>query len=73
MAQSVEMTRALKAQGVPSELHVAPDEGHVWGRPGHQLYKMNTEIEWFEKYVRHLPYTPEIVPTANDVKVVPNP
>jgi dipeptidyl aminopeptidase/acylaminoacyl peptidase len=73
MAQAMEMNRALKAQGVPSEVHVAPDEGHIWLRPVHQLYKMNTEIEWFEKYARNLPYTPEIPPTANDPTVVPTP
>ena len=31
MAQAIEMNRALKAQGVPSEVHVAPDEGHDLG------------------------------------------
>jgi len=73
MAQSVEMSRALKAQGVPSELHIAPNEDHDWTRPIHQLYKMNTEIDWFEKYARDLPYTPEPVPTANDPAVLPTP
>ena len=34
---------------------------------------MNTEIEWFEKYARNLPYTPETAPTANDTTVVPTP
>ena len=73
MAQSVEMNRALKAQGVPSELHIAPNEGHDWAQPGHQLYKMNTEIGWLEKYARNLPYTPEPAPTTNDPTVVPAP
>jgi dipeptidyl aminopeptidase/acylaminoacyl peptidase len=71
MAQSVEMHRALKALGVPSELHIAPDEGHTWLRPVHQLYKMNTEIAWFERYALDRGYTPEIVPQANDPAVVP--
>jgi dipeptidyl aminopeptidase/acylaminoacyl peptidase len=71
MAQAIEMNRALRAQGVPSELHVAPDEGHIWTRPVHQLYKMNTEMAWFEKYARNLPYTPETPPDANDAVVVP--
>jgi dipeptidyl aminopeptidase/acylaminoacyl peptidase len=73
MAQSVEMNRALKAQGVPSELNIAPGEGHTWLKPGHQLYKMNTELEWFEKYARNLPYTSEAVPSANDPTVLPTP
>lgn len=73
MAQAIEMNRALRAQGVPSEVHVAPGEGHIWTQPAHQLYKMNTEIGWFEKYARNLPYTPEAAPTANDPTVVPTP
>lgn len=72
-AQATEMYRALKAQGVPSEVHIAPLEGHDWVQPVHQLYKMNKEIEWFEKYARKLPYTWEPVPTANDSTVVPTP
>jgi dipeptidyl aminopeptidase/acylaminoacyl peptidase len=71
MAQSVEMNRALKAQGVPSELHIAPDEDHDWTHPAHQLYKMNAEIGWLEKYSRNLAYTPEPVPTSNDPSVLP--
>jgi dipeptidyl aminopeptidase/acylaminoacyl peptidase len=47
-AQSIEIVRALKAQGVPSELHIAPGEGHIWLSPSHQLHKMNAELEWFE-------------------------
>jgi dipeptidyl aminopeptidase/acylaminoacyl peptidase len=73
MAQSIEMNRALRAQGVPSELHVAPGEGHTWSQPRHQLYKMNAEIEWFERYARQLPYTPEAVPAENNTKIVPAP
>jgi dipeptidyl aminopeptidase/acylaminoacyl peptidase len=73
MAQSVEMVRALKAQGVPSELYSYPGEGHTIQKPSHQLHKMNTEMTWFNKYLRGLPYTPEPDPTANDPKVVPAP
>lgn len=63
MSQSIEMSRALKAQGVPAELHIAPNEGHDWTQPYHQLYKMNSEIEWIERYTRQLPYTPEEIPS----------
>jgi dipeptidyl aminopeptidase/acylaminoacyl peptidase len=73
MAQSVEMVRALKALGVPSDLNAYPGEGHTISKPAHQLHKMNTEMAWFNKYVRGLPYTPEPVPTENDAKVVPAP
>ena len=52
MSQAIEMSRALKAQGVATELHIAPNEGHDWAQPAHQLYKMNVEMEWFERYTR---------------------
>jgi dipeptidyl aminopeptidase/acylaminoacyl peptidase len=73
MAQSVEMSRALRAQGVPTEVNAAPNEGHGWTQPGHELSKMNIEIGWFEKYARNLPYTPESAPTANVATVLPTP
>ena len=31
MSQAIEISRALKAQGVPTELHIAPGEGHDLG------------------------------------------
>jgi dipeptidyl aminopeptidase/acylaminoacyl peptidase len=73
MAQSVEMVRALQAQDVPAELYSFPGEGHTVAKPVHQLFKMNTEMEWFDKYLRDLPFTPEPVPAENDSKVVPAP
>ncbi len=65
MSQAMELSRAIKAQGVASEVHIAPREGHDWVQPAHQLYKMNVEMEWVEKYVRNLPYTPEPIPAQN--------
>lgn len=73
MAQAVEMHRALKALGVPSELHVAPNEPHDWVQPRHQLHKMNAEMAWFEKYVRDAPYAPEAAPTESETSVLPAP
>ena len=73
MAQAVEMHRALKALGVPSELHVAPNEPHDWIQPRHQLHKMNAEMAWFEKYVRDAPYAPEAAPTESETSVLPAP
>ena len=49
MPQSVEMYRALKSNGVPTHLYVAPREPHGWAELRHQLFKLNAEIEWFEK------------------------
>ena len=63
MSQSIEMSRALKAQGVATELHIAPNEGHDWAQPAHQLYKMNAEMDWIERYTRQVEYQPEAIPT----------
>jgi dipeptidyl aminopeptidase/acylaminoacyl peptidase len=72
MSQAVEMSRALRAQGVATDLMIAPNEGHDWTQPVHQLAKMNLEMEWFARYVRGLPYTPETAPAKNDAGVVPH-
>lgn len=60
--QSVEMYRALKGNGVPTRLYVAPRELHSWRELRHRLFKMNVELEWFEKYARGKPYVWERAP-----------
>jgi dipeptidyl aminopeptidase/acylaminoacyl peptidase len=62
MPQSVEMYRALKSNGVPTRLYVAPREPHVWGELRHQLFKMNVELDWFAKYALKQPYVWEKAP-----------
>jgi dipeptidyl aminopeptidase/acylaminoacyl peptidase len=62
--QSVEMYRALKSLGVPTHLYVAPREPHGWGELRHELFKVNVELDWFEKYVTERPYTWEKAPGA---------
>jgi len=69
MPQSIEMYRALKANGVPTHLYVAPREPHGWGELRHQLYKVNAEIEWFEKYATKRPFAWEKAP-GDDKKEV---
>jgi dipeptidyl aminopeptidase/acylaminoacyl peptidase len=69
MPQSIEMYRALKANGVPTHLYVAPREPHGWGELRHQLYKVNAELEWFEKYATKRPFTRETAP-GDDKKEV---
>jgi dipeptidyl aminopeptidase/acylaminoacyl peptidase len=64
MAQSVEMYRALRSNGVPTRLLVAPREGHQWAELRHQLHKANAELEWFERHVRGQEYTWESGPAA---------
>ena len=60
--QSVEMYRALKHNGVPTRLYMAPREPHGWGELRHQLFKINAELEWFETHVMHRPYTWSVAP-----------
>jgi dipeptidyl aminopeptidase/acylaminoacyl peptidase len=66
--QSVEMYRALKSNGVPTHLYVAPREPHGWGELRHQLFKVNVELDWFERYVTKRPYTWETPPGDADKK-----
>jgi dipeptidyl aminopeptidase/acylaminoacyl peptidase len=62
MPQSVEMYRALKSNGVPTHLYIAPREPHSWGELRHQLFKLNAEIEWFEKHATRRSFTWEKAP-----------
>jgi hypothetical protein len=50
---------------VPTHLYMAPREGHGWGELRHALYKMNIELEWFEKYAMGRSYTFEKAPDEN--------
>jgi dipeptidyl aminopeptidase/acylaminoacyl peptidase len=62
LPQSIEMWRALRANGVPTRLYVAPREGHQWGELRHHIAKANAELEWFERYARGRVYTFEKTP-----------
>ncbi|MCU1383080.1 MAG: hypothetical protein JWL71_1777 [Acidobacteria bacterium] len=62
--QSVEMFRALRSLNVPTQLVVAPNEGHVWGAIPHLLRKANVELEWFEKYINGRAYVWEKAPAS---------
>lgn len=62
LPQSIEMYRALKSNGVPTHLYVAPREGHGWTELRHRLFKLQIEMEWFEKHANNRGYTWERVP-----------
>jgi dipeptidyl aminopeptidase/acylaminoacyl peptidase len=72
MAQSVEMYRALKSNGVPTHLYIAPREGHGWTELRHRLFKLQIEMEWFEKHIHNRGYTWERVP-GEEKKDAPKP
>ena len=62
--QSVEMFRALRSLNVPTELLIAPNEGHDWRGLQHVWRKATVELEWFEKYLYGRAYTPEKPPSS---------
>ena len=66
MPQSVEMHRALRSLDVPTHLYVAPREGHGWRELRHQLFKMNVELDWFERHVTGRPYAWEQAPAESE-------
>jgi dipeptidyl aminopeptidase/acylaminoacyl peptidase len=66
MAQSVEMYRALKSNRVPTHLYVAPREPHGWGELRHGLFKMNVELDWFEKHAMNRPFAWEEAPRETE-------
>jgi dipeptidyl aminopeptidase/acylaminoacyl peptidase len=60
--QAVEMYRGLESNGVPTHLYIAPREPHGFGELRHQLFKVNVELEWFEKWANTRAYTWEKAP-----------
>jgi dipeptidyl aminopeptidase/acylaminoacyl peptidase len=68
--QSVELYRALKANGVDTHLYIAPREPHGWRELRHGLFKVNVEIDWFERHVRGIEYEWETAPGSEDDEAV---
>ena len=60
--QSVELYRALRANGVDTHLFVAPREPHGWRELRHRLFKVNVELDWFEKHALGRDYEWEVAP-----------
>lgn len=60
--QSILMARALKDAGVPSRLYIAPGQGHGWARLDQRLFKINAELEWFERHARGRDYEWQAAP-----------
>jgi predicted acyl esterase len=64
MPQSVEMVRALESNGVPTRLWVAPREGHGWTELRHVLFRLQAELEWFDKWLNRQESVWESAPLA---------
>ncbi len=62
LPQSIEMYRALKYNGVPTRLWVAPREGHGWSELRHVLFRVQAELEWFQKWLASGDYVWEGAP-----------
>ena len=50
--QSFEFWHALKAEGVPTELVVYPDEGHGFRNPEHRVDVLERALNWFDQYLQ---------------------
>jgi dipeptidyl aminopeptidase/acylaminoacyl peptidase len=64
--QSVELYRALKSNGVPTHLYIAPREPHGWRELRHELFKVNVELDWFYKHALGKEYTWEKAPVEEE-------
>jgi dipeptidyl aminopeptidase/acylaminoacyl peptidase len=64
--QSVEMYRGVKAAGAPTTLYLAPREPHNWMELRHRLFKINVELEWFDRHARGRDYTWETAPAEGN-------
>ncbi len=49
--QSFEFWHALRAEGVPTQLVIYPNEGHGFRDPAHIADREAREVAWFEKYM----------------------
>lgn len=48
--QSILMHRAISATGTPTALYQAQDEPHNFRKPANQLFKINTELNWYAAF-----------------------
>lgn len=61
-SQSKMLFRGLRDLGVDTELYIAPGEPHGYRKPTHVLFRINKEMEWFEKYVNGRDYVYQLPP-----------
>lgn len=61
-SQSKILFRALRDLGVETEFYVAPGEPHGFQKPSHRLFRINKELEWFERHVHGTVFEPQKFP-----------
>ena len=64
-SQSKILFRALRDLGVETELYIAPGEPHNFKKITHRLFKINKELEWFEKYIHGKKYEHQSPPKGD--------
>jgi dipeptidyl aminopeptidase/acylaminoacyl peptidase len=64
MSEGIIFYRALKGNGVPTHLYITPGKDHGDWDPHQLLFKGNTELEWFARWVLDSSYTWEEAPQA---------
>ena len=60
--QSKMLFRGLRDLGVDTELYIAPGEPHGYRKPKHRLFKINKELEWFDRYIHNKTYHHQEIP-----------
>lgn len=61
-SQSKMLFRGLRDLGVETELYLAPGEPHGYSKPSHRLFRINKELEWFERHVHGRGYEHQLPP-----------
>jgi dipeptidyl aminopeptidase/acylaminoacyl peptidase len=56
---SEQMYQALRSLGVPSQLVVYPGENHALEVPSYLLHRLQTLLDWNEKFLLASPATPQ--------------
>ena len=51
--QAMELYRALRHHGAPTELVLYPREGHGLGERAHQIHFANRFVDWFDQHVKN--------------------
>ncbi|WP_448551385.1 S9 family peptidase [Thalassotalea montiporae] len=60
--QSKMLFRGLRDNGVDTELYIATGEPHGFRKPKNRLFKINKELEWFNRYIFNKAYSHEPIP-----------
>lgn len=69
--QSILMHRGVRATGTPTVLYQAEDEGHSFRKPANQLFKINTELDWYAHFALNASYEPVLPDEAYAVDPAP--